>query len=314
MTSNQRILEIFILLYQGTPLCLADLALTYKVSKRTIQRDFAYIRDTLATEQHFLYLRHNDQTHTYQLENTNRLKPQEVLAISKIILDSRALKKDELERVINHLLTEIAQTDRKEVKKSLANERINYYPLKHGENLLQMIWQMNSYISQQTVIAFSYRKNRGTVVQREGLPVSLFFSEYYFYVLLYNSTYQKYLNYRLDRFLEIEETNKKIKIPYKDRLEDSELRKKMHFMYAGKEVTFTFRFWGITEAALDKLPTSKVIKALDDNSVIIEATAYDTGVIMWLLSQGANVQVLSPPSFVKKIHSEITEMQKRYTT
>ena len=104
MTSNQRILEIFILLYQGTPLCLADLALTYKVSKRTIQRDFAYIRDTLATEQHFLYLRHNDQTHTYQLENTKGLKPQEVIAISKNhFFDSRALKKDELERVINHL-------------------------------------------------------------------------------------------------------------------------------------------------------------------------------------------------------------------
>lgn len=48
--------------------------------------------------------------------------------------------------------------------------------------------------------------------------------------------------------------------------------------------------------------------------MIIEATAYDTGVIMWLLSQGANVQVLSPPSFVKKIRSEIAEMQKRYTT
>ena len=85
-------------------------------------------------------------------------------------------------------------------------------------------------------------------------------------------------------------------------------------MYAGKEITFTFRFWGIIEAALDKLPTSKVIKEFDDTSVLIEATAYDTGVIMWLLSQGANVQVTSPPSFVEKIQTEIEKMQKRYTT
>lgn len=113
--------------------------------------------------------------------------------------------------------------------------------------------------------------------------------------------------------MEVTETNKKIKIPHKDRLEDSELRKKMYFMYAGREVTFTFRFWGIVEAALDKLPNAKVIKEYDD-SVVIEATAYDTGVMMWLLSQGKQVQVLSPPSFVEKIRSEITEMQKRYTT
>ena len=314
MTSNQRILEIFLLLYNGKSLYLEDLARSYKVSRRTIQRDFAYIREALITEQHFLSLSYNDQTQLYFLENNNRLNPQEVLAIGKILLDSRALKRDELERVINHLLIDIAQTEQKILKKALANERINYYPLKHGENLLQLIWEMNAYIAHQTVLSFSYRKNRGEVVQREGLPVSLFFSEYYFYVLLYNPTYQKYLNYRLDRFVEIKATSKKIKIPYKDRLEDSELRKKMYFMYAGKEVTFTFRFWGIVEAALDKLPNGKVIKKCEDESVVIEATAYDTGVIMWLLSQGKNVQVLSPPSFVAKIKLEIESMQKRYET
>lgn len=59
-----------------------------------------------------------------------------------------------------------------------------------------------------------------------------------------------------------------------------------------------------------------VVRAVpfEDESVVIEATAYDTGVIMWLLSQGKNVQVLSPPSFVEKIKQEIGTMQKRYTT
>lgn len=84
-------------------------------------------------------------------------------------------------------------------------------------------------------------------------------------------------------------------------------------MYSGKEITFTFRFWGIIEAALDKLPDSKVIKEYDDNSVLIEATACDTGVIVWLLSQGSNVQVFSPPFFVEKVKKEILNMKKRYT-
>ena len=314
MQSNRRILEIFISLYQGDQLAIDDLIKNYNVSKRTIQRDFSYIKESLTNEMSNLILCYDERTHTYTMDNSNHLNPREVSIISKILLESRALKKSELKRILGHLFNELSSIESKKIQQILANELLNYYPLQHQENILQLTEEMNTYIAHQTVLSFSYRKNRGEVVQREGLPVSLFFSEYYFYVLLYNPTYQKYLNYRLDRFVEIKATSKKIKIPYKDRLEDSELRKKMYFMYAGKEVTFTFRFWGIVEAALDKLPNGKVIKECEDESVVIEATAYDTGVIMWLLSQGKNVQVLSPPSFVEKIKLEIESMQKRYET
>lgn len=315
MNSNQRILEIFFLLYQGEKIYIDELVLRYQVSKRTIQRDLSSIKDAIDnTISNELTLIYNANHRYYSIKKMNQLAMEEVLTISKVLLESRAMTKNELEKVINHLLDELSFDSSKIIRKLLANELICYYPLKHQEKLLKRISNFTHYITKQIVLNFDYQKNRGEIVTREGLPVSLFFSEYYFYVLLYNPTYQKYLYYRLDRFIKIKETNKKIKIPYKDRLEDSQLRKKTHFMYAGKEITFTFRFWGIIEAALDKLPTSKVIKEFDDTSVLIEATAYDTGVIMWMLSQGANVQVTSPPSFVEKIQTEIEKMQKRYTT
>lgn len=313
MNSNKRIIELFLTLYQGQRLAIPETSSRYDVSPRTIQRDLAAIKEILSTSDVALKLIYDPHQQHYKLENTDKLSPQEVLSIGKILLESRALTKEELEKIINHLLKELSAESSKTVKKSLANELLNYYPLKHQENLFQLIWDFSQYIAEQTVIAFDYRKNRGEFVQRKGLPVSLIFSEYYFYVLLYNPTYENYLIYRLDRFGKITITSDKIKIPYKNRLEDGELRKKIHFMYAGKEVTFTFRFWGIVEAALDKLPNSRVIKTFEDTSVIIEATAYDTGVIMWLLSQGKNVQVLSPPSFVDKVRGEVEDMLKRYT-
>lgn len=313
MNSNQRIIDLFLILYQGQSISLSETSDRYDVSPRTIQRDLNVIKESFSNRDIALKLSYDNHQQRYQLKNTDKLSPQEVLAIGKILLESRALTKEELEKIINHLLKELSAKSSKAVKKSLANELLNYYPLKHQENLFQSIWDFSQYIADQTVIAFDYRKNRGEFVQRKGLPVSLFFSEYYFYVLLYNSTYENYLIYRLDRFGKITTTSDKIKIPHKNRLEDGELRKKIHFMYAGKEVTFTFRFWGIIEAALDKLPNSKVIKTFEDTSVIIEAVAYDTGVIMWLLSQGKNVQVLSPPSFVEKVREEIEGMLKRYT-
>ncbi|MGL9727042.1 helix-turn-helix transcriptional regulator [Enterococcus sp. DIV0756] len=313
MNSNQRIMDIFISLYQGEIISVTESSNKYNTSIRTIQRDLATISTSLDTDELKMRLAVNPSNGYYFLEKLDQLSPQEALVIGKILLESRSLTKNEIEKIINHILEELSEESSKKVKQSLANELLSYYPLKHQENLLQLVWDFSSYITEQTVLTFTYQKNRGEVVQRKGLPVSLFFSEYYFYVILYNPTYKSYLNYRLDRFLDIQSTSEKIKIDHKDRLEDSQLRKKIHFMYAGKEVTFTFQFWGIIEAALDKLPDSKVIKENDDNSVVIEATAYDTGVIMWLLSQGSNVQVLSPPSFVEKVKKEVENMQKRYS-
>lgn len=312
MNSNQRIMDIFLSLYQGISVSVVESSKKYNTSIRTIQRDIATISTALEIDDLKMRLGVDSSNGHYFLEKLDHLSPQEVLVIGKILLESRSLIKSEIERIINHLLEDLSTENNKVIKQSLANELLSYYPLKHQENLLQSIWDFSAYIVKQTVLTFTYQKNRGEVVQRKGLPVSLFFSEYYFYVILYNPTYKSYLNYRLDRFLDIQSTSEKIKIDHKDRLEDSELRKKTHFMYAGREVTFTFRFWGIIEAALDKLPDSKIIKEYDDKSVVIEATAYDTGVIMWLLSQGSNVQVLSPPSFVDKIKKEIEDMQKRY--
>lgn len=312
MNSNQRIMNIFLSLYQGVSISIGESSKKYNTSIRTIQRDLATISTALDTDDLNMQLAVDSSNGHYFLERLDRLSAQEVLVIGKILMESRSLIKSEIERIINHLLEELSTENNKVIKQSLANELLSYYPLEHQEDLLQLIWDFNTYIAEQTVLTFTYQKNRGEVVQRKGLPVSLFFSEYYFYVILYNPTYKSYLNYRLDRFLDIQSTSEKIKIDYKDRLEDSVLRKKIHYMYGGKEVTFTFRFWGIIEAALDKLPDSKVIKEHDDNSVVIEAAAYDTGVIMWLLSQGSNVQVLSPPSFVDKVKKEVEDMQGRY--
>lgn len=312
MNSNYRILELFTLFFQGKKINIPDVLSHYHISKRTLQRDFSTINQVLEThnqEKKIIYCSSSD---SYQLESTDSFTIEELLIICKILLASRALVKDELSRIINHLLEDLSLESRKFVLQFLSNELLDYYPLKHQESLIQSVHNFSQYISNQTVITFYYRKNRGQQVKNTGLPVSLYFSEYYFYVLIYHNEHENYRIYRLDRFENISKLTKKIKIPYKNRLLDSDLRKKLYFMYAGKETTFTFRFWGIPEAALDKLPESKIIKTFDDNSALIQATAYDTGVMMWLLSQGKNVQVLSPTSFVKKITNEINQMMKRY--
>lgn len=226
MNSNQRIMDIFISLYQGEIISVTESSNKYSTSIRTIQRDLATISSALDTDELKMRLAVNPSNGYYFLEKLDQLSPQEALVIGKVLLESRALTKNEIEKVINHILDELSEESSKIIKQSLANERLSYYPLKHQENLLQLVWDFSTYITEQTVLIFTYQKNRGEVVQRKGLPVSLFFSEYYFYVIFYNPTYKSYLNYRLDRFIDIQATSEKIKIDHKDRLEDSQLRKK----------------------------------------------------------------------------------------
>ena len=61
---------------------------------------------------------------------------------------------------------------------------------------------------------------------------------------------------------------------------------------------------GPSKRPLDRFPNSKVIKKLAD-SVVIEAETIDQGAMMWLLSQGKRVKVLSPDNFKAKMKQEL---------
>lgn len=312
LNSTERIIAIMLALLSGEKITRETLADQYNVNVRTVQRDLATIKHQLEDGGYPYTFHYDNEQKTYFLTNENTLDSKEILGLSKILLASRAFNTSEMKQIINHLLEHLNPQENRNLSKMIANELLHYQPVTHQKDLFDKIMIFSDYIREQTTIDYVYYKNRGEKIERYGLPVSLYFSEYYFYVLTYCPETDRFLNLRLDRFDEVETISKKIKIPHSNRLEEGILRKKLHYMYPGKEITFTFRFWGIVEAALDKLPNSKVIKHCEDGSVIIEATSYEWGVTMWLLSQRSNVQVLSPPSFVENIKAELQRMIERY--
>ena len=98
--------------------------------------------------------------------------------------------------------------------------------------------------------------------------------------------------FRVDRMSNIKHRDERFYIPYKDRFEDGEFRKRIQFMYSGKLKKFTFEFSGPSlEAVLDRLPTSKVIKT-QGKIHTITAECYGDGIKMWLNSQGENVKII----------------------
>ena len=81
-------------------------------------------------------------------------------------------------------------------------------------------------------------------------------------------------------------------MPYKDRFEEGEFRKRIQFMYGGKLETIRFRYMGSSmESVLDRLPTAEVIDS-DDTSWTISAEVFGKEIEMWLRSQGTYVSVV----------------------
>lgn len=310
MNSNERIINILFRLLSGESLNNAELAALYKVDIRTIQRDMSAIKTV--GESFDYQLNKESASNNYTLTNSPKLVFEDTLAITKILLASRAFQLEEMQQLLTNLIRLNPIEDAEAINDSIKNELVFYYPLEHEISLLNRIKEIEQLILDKKIVRITYQKNDGSVTLRDVLPISIFFSDYYFYAICYELDKQRYINLRIDRFVSLKQKNERFTIPYKDRLEEKDLREQMILMQYGNKLTFSFRFFGIVEAALDKFPNSKIVTSFEDGSVEIKATAYDKGAIMWLLSQGSRVHVVSPPSFVKQMKREIEEMGKMY--
>lgn len=293
-----RLLNLYERLNKGEIVNKDMLAKDFGVSLKTIQRDIddlrAYLMETHFTEME-VSIKYDKAKNGYYLVRLERewLTNEEVLALTKILLESRAFRKDELSRLIDKLIMQTAANDRKTVEEIIRNEYQSYVPLQHNKPLLSPIWQLSKIIHTQKAISFLYTRQDGKTSFKTVKPVAIMFSEFYFYMISYMADNSKDypIVFRIDRMRDIKETGERFTIPYKDRFNDGEFRKRVQFMYSGELKTVTFEYSGVLEAILDRLPTSRILK--EENGVYtIRAEAYGDGIYMWLRSQGDKAKIL----------------------
>ena len=135
------------------------------------------------------------------------------------------------------------------------------------------------------------------LVHRLVRPVGIMFSEYYFYLVAFierreeeGKEYPSPAVYRIDRILDSH-----FPVPYRNRFEEGEFRKRVQFMYGGKLQRIVFEYGGPSpEAVLDRLPTAVVVsRDRERNTCTVRAEVFGDGIDMWLRSQGEQVRVIS---------------------
>lgn len=310
--AKDRLLYMYSRLVDGKMLYKKDEAQRFGCSLRSIQRDIEDLRSFLHEQneatglvQDLVY---NQKLGAYQLvpPSRNLLSNEEVFATLKILLESRAFTKKELYPIIDKLIDCcIPKTEQQRVSELIGNEKLLYVEPQHQDKFLKKMWELSGAVREQQEVTIAYRRTDGVQVQRTVQPVGIMFSEFYFYLIAFIAPKDKKkvkfeiendpfpTIYRIDRIKGFTITDKHFAVPYAQRFEEGEFRKRIQFMYGGHLQRLRFYFKGSCyEYILDRLPTAKVVQE-DEKGTLIEAEVFGKGIDIWLKSQGELIEVVS---------------------
>lgn len=187
---SRRVLDIYSALMDGKIVNKREIAQKYGVNERSIQRDFEEIRTFLDDKNSetgcFNELVYDRGLKGYRMEYTTnpKLSNGEVLAISKILLDSRAFTKYEIHSMLQRLVDCCVPKDsQRTVAELIRNEEYHYVELQHKTVFIDKLWEIGQAISKNKYIEINYQRSKDqATVKRKLKPVALMFSEYYFYI------------------------------------------------------------------------------------------------------------------------------------
>lgn len=308
-SKNERILDLYTRLTNGKIIHKGQAAIDYAVDERTIQRDINDIRHYLETQSTTLpnTVIYDRKKNGYRLQEIPEPKftNSQILALCKILLDSRSLLKTEMTSLLKSLVTNcVPQENQKAIRELIKNELFHYIEPRHQTSFMDTLWELGQAIRQHVYVELIYQRGHDkTLVHRRVKPVSLLFSEYYFYLTAYidDQTIQKDFDvpfdyfptiYRVDRIKKLNFTKDTFRIEHAHRFDEGEYRKRIQFMTGGALRKVLFRYTGSDiEPILDRLPTA-VIRAENTEGYLIEAEVFGNCIDRWLLSQGEYVEIL----------------------
>ena len=317
-TRMDRALEIFFRGLRGEDISVQRLADAYGVSTKSITRNINDLKNFLADHRELVgqtRLQYSYQDKCYRLYMDELLSSKELFALVEVMIGARAFSKEELLGLTGKLRRFTTPEDRAKLNELVRKEIYHYPAVKHDcESVQESLWQLVNCISEKREISVDYYRMDRKWVTHRLRPVSVMFTDYYFYLIAFltEGKTEKPYYFRVDRIRGITVHRKKFTAEETPAFDEGQLRQRSLFMWPGELRTIRFVFSGPSvQAVLDKLPTAQIIER-DSNRYLLEAETYGDGIKMWLLSQGSWVKVLAPQSFVEEMKEEINKMKNCY--
>ena len=302
---SERLLQIYSRLVGGDILQKKELAQRFHVTERSIQRDMEALRCFFVDQNLRRDIVYDKRVRGYRLENaaSPHLNNSEILAVCKILLESRSMRRDEMLPILDKLIACcVPEQSQRLVGDLISNEKYHYIEPHHGQHILNGLWEIGQAVQNHQVLEIEYERLKDPKrTRRRVQPVGIMFSEYYFYLTAFLEDKTNFEEpddlfptiYRIDRIRSFRVLDEHFHVPYAGRFEEGEFRKRVQFMFGGKLERIRFKYTGLSiEAVLDRLPTAEIISQ-DDEGWVVETEVFGKGIEMWMRSQGENISPYS---------------------
>ncbi len=306
-----RVLDVYSKLMNGYVVNKAEEAHNYGVNERSIQRDIEDIRIYMdknslenGVRNTVVYDRLLKGYRLEQIYDMN-LSNGEILAICKILLDSRAFTKKGITGMISRLINCcVPKVNHKDIKDLIQNEEYHYMEPRNRSDFIDKIWDIGKAIREHSYMEIVYQRLEDKApVRKKVKPVSVMFIGYCFYMMafiddeevneeldLLNDPYPSI--YRMDMIRKYRILDEQFRIPYSNRFEEGEFRKRVQFMYGGKLQLVRFTCPGKSvKAVMSRLPMARV-EGEKDGVYTMSAELFEKEIETWLISQGDMVKII----------------------
>ncbi|NMM65521.1 WYL domain-containing protein [Clostridium sp. P21] len=316
MDKITRLLLLYSKLIQGEKVNKLSFCMETDSLPRTFDRDIEDVRlylSELFCNEELIYDR---QENLYYFAGPQRkaLETMEYMFIERVLLDTGALRADEMDGLLTHLAG-----NAENVGKMVLHEKecIKKYdePL-HKKAILKMHGDLVTIISNKSVIKINYIKMGGEVVEREVIPCAIKYDLGYLYLIAFlqtsNKQYPAY--FRLDRIYSFSVVRSQRMDERQRAAEYMETYSKgITQMYGGEfiEVLISCKkeFYSYIH---DKFRNANIVEIKAD-TVSVTLNVFEDGFIKWIMSQPIElVQIIKPQEVKKKIINEAKKIVTIY--
>lgn len=314
MKPQERLLTIFFRLQAGERLSKAQLSDEYEIDYRTVQRYMSTLKNFLQEQRiSNTEIKFDTSDNTYRLIAKTTFNKKDILVISKILLENRALNKSELYSLLEDLLSLLSSEEQKEIDAIIGSERFNYKSLTNDKDRIDTIWILSEAIRREQMLEIEYKAPLKDIKSHIIFPVSLYYDAHYFYLVAYHLKHENYTTYRVDRMESLSESYvKKPEISYGRKYRDGEVRNQKVDAFEGRKIDVTLIYKGNTEIVLDQFPEREILSENHDEIKVKIKTQDTPGLKRWILGQGDAVTLLSPSKLIEEIQESLENTLRNY--
>ncbi|HHA7842522.1 TPA: helix-turn-helix transcriptional regulator [Streptococcus pneumoniae] len=314
MKPQERLLTIFFRLQAGERLSKAQLSDEYEIDYRTVQRYISTLKNFLQEQRiSNTEIKFDTSDNTYRLIAKTTFNKKDILVISKILLENRALNKSELYSLLEDLLSLLSSEEQKEIDAIIGSERFNYKSLTNDKDRIDTIWILSEAIRREQMLEIEYKAPLKDIKSHIIFPVSLYYDAHYFYLVAYHLKHENYTTYRVDRMESLSESHvKKPEISYGRKYRDGEVRNQKVDAFEGRKIDVTLIYKGNTEIVLDQFPEREILSENHDEIKVKIKTQDTPGLKRWILGQGDAVTLLSPSKLIEEIQESLENTLRNY--